>query len=169
MYVGSRCIDRPDVKAEAAIRSHRGRFSRTNKPLAEGADNKNYCAQLAVCELFTLSPDVIPSRVTKGWDFEINGHKIKVMGAQVGGNLAIKERKRPSWADVYILCWIIDGEPHVIRWCEKEQVATAPVTTLTYTGSYTQPTHKVSYTALSRDLHALKVRLGLAYGQEGFW
>lgn len=170
MHVGSRCIDKPETESEAAARAHRGRFSKTNKPLAAKADNKNYCAQLAVCQMLGQSIDLIPSKPTRGWDFQINGIKVKIMGAQENGNLAIKVRKTDSWyADVFILAWIVNGEPHVIRWCEKSDVLTAPTRVLKPGGDYEQRTHVVSYTSMHRDLHALKQRLGLAARQTGLF
>lgn len=169
MHVGPRCVDRPDVKAEAAVRAHNGRYSRTNTPLVRDADNKNICAQLAVLDMLRQSVDLMPTKKTHGWDFKINGKKVKVMGAQEGGNLAIKERKRPDWADIYILCWIVKGEPHVIRWCRQDQVAAAEPIVLKFDGPYRQPVHRVYFSSMSRDLHALKQELGLAPTQPGLF
>lgn len=169
MHIGPRCVDRPDVKAEASIRSHNGRYSRTNTPLAADADAKNICAQLAVLHMLRQSVDLMPTKKTQGWDFVINGRKVKVMGAKEGGNLAIKERKTPRWADIYILCWIIKGEPHVIRWCKADQVQAATPTILKYDGPYKQPTHRVYFSSMSRDLLALRQELGLAARQEGLF
>lgn len=170
MHVGGRCIDKPETQAEAAARAHRGRYSKTNTPLAPKADNKNYCAQRAVLEMLGQSYDLIPSKPTRGWDFQINGVTVKVMGAQEHGNLAIKVRKSESWyADIYILAWIVGGNPHVIRWCERSDVLTASTRVLKPGGAYEQRTHFVPYTSMHRDLHALRQRLGLAPRQEGLF
>lgn len=159
------CIGDPSVIVESAARAHRGRFSKTNTPLRKGADPKNICAQRLILDLAGESYDLIPDKVTKGWDFQINDKKIKVMGAKEFGNLLIKERKRPSWADIYVLCWIVGKTVHAVRWCGPEQVQNASVTIAKVDGPYQQKTHHVPYTSMSKDLRALRVELGLDYGQ----
>lgn len=168
MYRG-RCIEDAEVMAEAAERAYNGRFSETNDPLDAKADPKSICAQRVTLDLFGESYQLIPRKRTHGWDFLIGGKKVKVMGAKAGGNLLIKQRKKKGWeADVYILCWIIDGDGIVMRWCLHDQVANAPVVVAKKDGRYTVPTHQVSYEKMSSNLRELRVLLGLDYGQEGF-
>jgi hypothetical protein len=151
------------------VRAHNGRYSRTNTPLVKDADHKNICAQMAVLKMLGQSVELMPTKKTQGWDFVINGKKVKVMGAQEGGNLCVKERKTPRWADIYILCWIINGEPHVMRWCRAEKVAAATPVVLKFDGPYRQPVHRVYVYEMWRDLRELKQALGLAPKQEGLF
>lgn len=168
MYL-SHCLDEHSVQVEAMERAYRNRFSATNDPLVGKADQKNICAQRAVLDMLGQTHDLIPQKKTRGWDFVIGGKKIKVMGAQEGGNLLIKQRKTRGWyADIYILCWIIDGNAYVMRWCEGQAVIDAPVILAKKDGKYTSPAHQVQYSRMINSLGGLKVSLGLAYGQEGF-
>lgn len=164
------CTDEPSVQVEAMERSYRGRFSKTNEPLDAKADHKNICAQRAVLNMLGYKTyELIPQKKTRGWDFVIGGKKIKVMGAKEGGNLLIKQRKSMGWyADIFILCWIVEGDAYVMRWCDATNVIAAPVIVAKSDGKYKVPTHQVLYQRMSNDLGMLKILLGLAYGQEGF-
>lgn len=132
----------------ARLRHESNRNSATNEPLGdEDADWIGVLGEVMFAYRFLGITDYRPPHTapTKGYQFEFNGHTIKLMTSRTPGHLLVKKkaRTRPP-ADIYVLARIDDRDYLTwLGWATREMVQAADVKRMNQTGHYTVPSHAI--------------------------
>jgi hypothetical protein len=154
-------VTETELRTEVRDRSWVNRFSKTHTPLREGADRMNVLAHQQFCRDFGLAWSAErPRSRTPGWDFTLNGVRVKVYATSPGRNMLVKRRDPEKYADVCVLYYVNEKERvRFVGWIERELVVRCHVETPKVDGAYTQPAHFVPVRLLDGDIDALRQRL----------
>lgn len=149
-----------DIIHEAEDRTWNNRFSQTNTPLVNNADQLGVAGEKHFCELLGVSYDVVrPDRRTANYQFIVNGRKVKVYTAsQPGYGLLVKQGK--VTADIYVLCYHKDNRTWVAGWTTQAAVLATPVVQAKRNAAYESLAHKVPIEMLCDDVRGLYLMLG---------
>lgn len=156
--------------AEATKRAWENRHSKTNQPLAPGADERNIIAQRQFCKVMGMSwEEWKPKGKTPGWDFQIGPHTVKIYAAPMNGNMLIKPRD--VYASHYVLAYVTGvgvNQARLWGWARGDLVKSCHVENLKRDGAYKQLAHYVPAKILERNIDLLKKELGFVQQMEMF-
>lgn len=151
---------------QAARRRQHNRASPTNDGLERDADEQGLAGQLAFCQWAGLPESAITSTSrTKGYQFEVNGVKVRTHTSATPGYLLEKAGRLA--ADVYLLChYTARKDAVLLGWATRDDLAAQPIRTYAAPGAkYQLPAHGIPRSGLRRDWEALRALLGLAVKQ----